>query len=61
MCILGELEYILDMIERPGQLFGYFVLTNATPCSIIKSVDTSEALVKITVYCTHVHSGNISF
>lgn len=43
----GELEYITDMIEKPGQLFAEFVKTQAIPLSTIKSVDPSEALVPI--------------
>lgn len=43
---VGELEFIADMIELPGQLFACFVRAEATPLSNITAVDTSEALVR---------------
>lgn len=41
----GSAEFIVDMPDRPGQLFGAFVLADAPANSTIISVDKSEALV----------------
>lgn len=46
MIFVGELEYITDMIELPGQLFACFVRAETAPLSTITTVDTSEALVR---------------
>lgn len=50
MDFVGELEYITDMIELPGQLFACFVRAEATPLSTIATVDTSQALVRFFWY-----------
>ena len=41
----GQAEYIIDMPDLPGQLFGAFVLAKIKPMSIIRKIDTTEAMV----------------
>ncbi|KAK4872289.1 hypothetical protein RN001_016413 [Aquatica leii] len=40
----GKAQYIMDMPDRPNQLYAAFVLAKAAPHSIIKNVDPQEAL-----------------
>lgn len=46
MAISGRAEYIMDMPDRPGQLYGVLVLAKAKPYSSIASIDKAEALVR---------------
>jgi xanthine dehydrogenase/oxidase len=41
----GQAEYIMDMPDLPGQLFGAFVLAKTRPLSIIRKIHTNEAMV----------------
>lgn len=43
----GEAQYLYDMPDLPNQLFAAFVVAKAQPHSVIKNIDTSEALVSI--------------
>ncbi|KAF5294779.1 hypothetical protein FQA39_LY00263 [Lamprigera yunnana] len=40
----GKAKYIMDMPDSPDQLYVAFVLAKATPYSVIKNIDPSEAL-----------------
>lgn len=41
----GQAEYIADLPDEPHQLHAAFVTAEASPGSIIKSTDISEAMV----------------
>ncbi|EFA11446.2 uncharacterized protein LOC656938 [Tribolium castaneum] len=40
----GQAEYVMDMPDRPKQLFGAFVLAKVRALSTVRKVDTSQAM-----------------
>ncbi|GLV36465.1 Aldehyde oxidase 3 [Carabus blaptoides fortunei] len=51
----GEAQYLNDTPPIPGELFGVFVLAEAKPLSLIKSIDTTAALAipGVKAFITH--------
>lgn len=46
-CIfIGQAQYIGDLPDLPNQLYACFVMANATPGSVIQSIDASAVMVK---------------